>query len=135
MPSLIKDKILLTVSEIKDVLLMQVICANKYECIHRYLVLNHMSKTLIGSNNIILPRHGFSVDRESVHWKEQNNNATATAMNTASDPSSGSLLYFQGRILGGEGCPQSQDPPSLFWGTPKLHNEGENVAYMPDLSS
>ena len=34
---------------------------------------------------------------------------------------------------GGLGCP---DPPSLFWGTPKLYKEGENVvrvcANLPD---
>ena len=35
----------------------------------------------VNRDNVILPQHVGSVDRESIHWKEQSNNATATARN------------------------------------------------------
>ena len=38
------------------------------------------------------------------------------------------VVATQGRIQGAG--PGGQDPPPPFWGTPKLHKEGQNVVRM-----
>ena len=38
-------------------------------------------------------------------------------------------IEYPGTDPGGGGVLGGQDPPTPFWGTPKLHKEGKNVAH------